>query len=518
MKTIKLKISEDITLIDTIHRTVEKNEHTWSEDGNTLTGTLDGGKITSKCPSSQNEGEIIIEMDAKAEKHITQLKLFLNQRITGTEVGKTVFKGITYSYIKDGSVMRLNNNLQILKELDKLFSQFFKKVMINRYPTKLNNNSLYEELTLVMSPYRDGLRSVDFDSSFLENYRRETGYKEPHFSSVRLDKIGNEPVKDIKLGAYKIGEYYVNRNLLIIYLNPLYNLDLSKCLELKDNKYVNTILNDLMKSFADVKPVKQDCERFKLKMMVSTFNRATRTKIKELKDNISYMENEIHNKEQYVTSCYSNRINYIKELGALDVVEDDAIESFLTEIEKVKKQKIVTTVTTDNGTLNITFKATTVKSRLDRNVEGKENGPFVECFVGEITAHIHGDGVIRVTCNHPTTGGNPHPHGNTSLKPCLGSGDGVNLLHKLIGEKQFSESVYVFWMWIKRWRNVDCYVHVAQYMDDRLKQGLPVFDQKGDRITLNDPKLIKEGILNELVRTDKYEANLEKYKDFKPQK
>jgi hypothetical protein len=90
-------------------------------------------------------------------------------------------------------------------------------------------------------------------------------------------------------------------------------------------------------------------------------------------------------------------------------------------------------------------------------------------------------------------------------------------MHSLIGQCKFSDFVYVFWMWIRRFRPQDCYVKPYMMYDDRLSKGLPVFDQVGNRVKLNDPDLIKKGIQRELKEDKDYKETFESFKDFKTQ-
>jgi len=224
---------------------------------------------------------------------------------------------------------------------------------------------------------------------------------------------------------------------------------------------------------------------------------------------------EIERSEKLLTTLYTKKIDRQHEIDAIGIVDGDSIDAFIKEIGLAKKQQIVTDVTLTHGKVNITFIPTTVKTNLGRNIEGDSHkGPIVEMLVGPITCHISGDGNINVTSPH-TCGGNAHPHANTSGKPCLGSGDGPSMMHKMIGERKFSAFAYYFWMWIKKHRGEDCYVKPHDWYDYCLKNGLPVFDKNGKRIKINDETKLKNKEQIKLVKTKDYETNMVKYAKFK---
>jgi len=254
---------------------------------------------------------------------------------------------------------------------------------------------------------------------------------------------------------------------------------------------------------------------FATKLIISSFNKSAKSRTTLLKSELKNYAADIISMEQSLTNLYTKRIGSQSELDSIGIVEEDAIKLFVKEIETCKKQQIITDVTLDNGKVNITFIPTTVKTNLGRNIEGDaKKGPIVEMFVGPITCHISGNGIITVTSPH-TCGMNAHPHANTSGNPCLGGGDGPSMMHKMIAQRKFSAFVYYFWMWIKKHRGEDCYVKPHDWYDYCLKNGLPVFDQNGKRIKINDETKIKKKEQQKLVKTKNYETNMVKYAKFK---
>jgi hypothetical protein len=518
---IKLKVPDEIKLIDLIHKEIEKNPHTWNDDGNILTGTLDGGKIVSNCPESQTSGEVILEVDAKSKKRVLFLKNVNDQKITNGDLKKTVFHKLTTAHLNNG-YFELNDNLILLKELDSIFSPIFKNVCIESMPITLTSGSTFKELTLYFSPrFQNSYDHISISGTNLTNkYKDMDGYNSnTYISSKELKTIENENIIDIKNGNYKIGKYYSERNLITLNINPFNNMVvLSELYNLKDNVFLDTLLKDIMSAIKKLKPKTVDNKIFGIKIMATEFNKNNKKLIDNLTTKSIELEDEITHHQEQLTTKYEEKVSTHQQLISLTNMNNNNVDEFIKQIELVKKQPIITDVNIDNGTLNITFKPTTIKAKLDRNIEGVNDGEFVECFIGSLTVHLSGDGKMKTTCDYPTLTGNAHPHSNTENRPCLGNSEGVSLMHRLIGEKKFSEFIYVFWMWIKRWRPEDCYVKVHKYVDDRLQQGLPVFDKSGKRIELNDPLLIKNKTLVQLDKHTNYDKNIKLFKNYKSQK
>lgn len=519
MKTITLELPKDIKIVDILVPTITSTKHSWNTDGQQLTGTLNKGKIILTFPKDDEVGTININISPIAEKEFKKLIIQLNQTITRADINKTVFKGFSMSNLKNGTQIHLNENLMLLKDISKVFSSIqIKDVMIYDTPQPLTHNSVFDKLTLVLNPNTSTIKSTESSDGFLEKYKDMKDYVTPHYQGAMINVIKDEPVTPLLMRKEQIGAYYPQRNLILVYFNPFKNLNLDRFYKLQKHEYLFNILTDLKQTIMTLNPKTITCQTFKLKVMVVGFYEKNKGQINAAKEQIEKLNKQIPQQETTLTKLYTDRTDYKQTISMLDVVEEDQLKNFITEVKKVSNQKIVTSVTTDGGTLNITYKPTTIKAHLDRNVEGTEDGPLTECFIGQITVHIHGNGKIMVSCDHPTTKGNPHPHATEDGTPCLGSGDGVTLIHKLIGQRKFADFVYVFWMWIKKWRNNDCYVHTSQYIDDRLKQGFPVFNQKGKRLTINDKTLIEGEILIPLEKHKNHDKNFKKYKGYVSQK
>ena len=522
MVTKKLIKNETQGIIDILVRSAEHTHKSkWNSSNNILDIELkEGGKLTIKFPSTP-EGDFNIEGDKKGIDWVNKKEKKESQNITQADVNKSVFKKINLPAIKNGSFMHLDKNIDVFKEFDKYFSSLgFKKVGYHTQPLENINKAVFDTPTLIFAPYNISGASNELDSSYMKKYEKLKGYSTPKGNYEKITPITDEKTEDILLDKHKIGRHYPQRNVTLIWFNPFGNI-----LHLKDvdsyteNEFLKVFLEDLKKVFLAMKIKKANNEKFKLRIMVDTFNAGSKTRISTLKSRITELDKHITDYEDKLCRNYTERESSKSQLNTLATVENNAVNDFIKEVEKIKKQKIIRNVTLENGCINITFKPTTVKAKLGRNVEGDESkGPMVEMFVGQITCHLHGDNTITVTSDHPAKN-NQHPHaGDGNSKPCLGTGDGPNLMFKLIGERKFSDFIYVFWMWIRRYRAEDCYVAPHIYYDDRLTHGLPVFDKLGKRITINDPDKIKSGEQLKLKKASDYDENMKKYADFISQK
>ena len=513
-KIIKDITNDQVSVIDSLAGQLERSQGKWNSTGNELEGKLNDG-ITLKIifPSSQ-DGDFKIETDKKGIEYVDLIIKKESQDIKQVDVNKSVFK-ISLDNIKNGGFLKLKKNIDVFKELDKYFKNL--KIKEVGYYDKLISRPeevVCDEVTLIFNQYDPNGKKPEFNTELLNKYSGLDGYTSPNADGYEINTIAGEKSEDIKLHDIKIGVYYKQRNLILININPFYNVNLMDVMSYKDNKYLTTILDDLKNAITALKIKKDNSEQFKLRILVDAFNKKAKGRVKQMEQSLKDAQQNIESYQQSLTNAYSEQVSLNSQIKALNVVGKDAVDLFIKQIGKVKEQELVDSVELKNGSINITFIPTTIKERIGRNMEGKAtSGPFFHMFIGKITCHIYGDGKIETTCDH-ICDGNHHPHSHGKA-PCLGSGDGTNMMHKLIAERNFADFIYIFWMWIKRWRPEDCYIKPHIYIDNRMKHGLPVFDQEGKRVELNDPELIKNKTLIKVSKASDYDDNMEKYKGFK---
>lgn len=510
-------VQEILSELDSNHKL------SWDDSESVATGTTNtGGIIVFVGPSEDTDDAIFkFTMNEEGKKLYLTIKKREEEKINELTAKGTVFEKTRLTDIKTGDGMRLGDNLSLLREYDTFFKSVgIQSVLFRKTPSGSKIESYVPEVpTIIFAPQatHETLRRFN-ESQYADAFRTLTGYQCGLVGDCDPKPVHGEPTTTLFFdndSKNPIGTYYPQRNLVLWYANLFYRAEQSKLPNAWGNAFLAQMRTVLLRELSKCKIKTNDTSGFAMKLMVQEFSEAGLKKVREIENKQTDLQRKIESYEQNLLQVMTEYIANKDVLSALTVVGDKSIEIFTKEIELLKKNPLVTKVSLSDGKVNITFKPTTIKAPVVREVADDKDGDLYEMYIGAITAHLSGDGSISVSCDYPA-GSNAHPHvsGNS---PCLGQGDGPTLMRRLIAEKKLSEFPYSFWMWIRRWRPNDCYIKPYQYIDDRLKKGLPVFNSKGERVTLNDPTLIKKGILMQITKDSCYEENMAKFKDFKPQ-
>jgi len=494
-KLIKKTFPNDkLGIVDSVVRISEADHKSkWNASGDVLEVKLkDGGLLKVTFPKDTT-GSFVFEMDAKAKIMVDKIVEIEGQKLTESDIEKSIFK-VSHSKLTGGDFMYLGSNLKVFKEIEKEIIS-----------TGIKTVGYYKS---IMPNFKD----------VIHKYETLDGYKEPSFTGEEIETLPKEKSIDIKIGEFVIGKYYKERNLILMWMNPFKNCDLRKVTTYKENKFIGAIFTDFINALKTANIKKTDVSKFKMVSLVESFNKTAKKTLKSLQNRKKDLSKLIVNYEQALINYYGESKSVNAQVSALTVVGDDAIKDFIKEIEKAKKQPIVDNIELKDGHVNITFKPTTIKVEMDRSVDGSTKFGIKEMYLGKITAVLSGDGSLIVKSDARCIANYPHPHAQEGGQPCLGSGDGANGIKTSIGAREFSKFVYLFWMWIKRWRPEDCYVAPRVFYDDRLQQGYPVFNHVGKRIVINDPVLIKSGEQNKLKEHTNHAVNMKKFAKFVSQK
>jgi len=512
MKTIKINI-EDNDVIDGIVTFIQsKYKYAWS--GDTIINFNKSkklGKVT--FPKIEEEkGEVVIIYDDSFNKELSIKMDKLKEDITTEDIKASVF--INFQSVKT-DYMKLNKNKECFGELNNFFKRYkigkvgFCKDITNNY-----QEYCAKELSLVFYPYNSSGNSLNFDNNVLNPYKELTNTGNiPHGGEV-INKMSDEKEDIVKLNGLEIGRYYRDRNLILIWVNPFYNSELKNKPSYTDDKFLNKFLPDLMKAITALKPTKEKIDDFTIRLIVDSFKKEQKKLSVNAKRKLIEVESSIKNYEKELGTYYETRI---VQMGLLDSINIPTKDIILEEIKKLKENKLLEKVELKDGGIIITFKETSIRCLMDRNVDmGDGRFGVVDMYLGRISFKLNGSNNLTVTSDVPSSDSYPHPHANNDGRPCLGDGPGKLQIMKLLGERKLDALAYQLWMWIKTYRSSSAYVKVYNWYDDRLKQGYPVFDAKGKRIELNDPKRIASGEQNKLTKTKNHKDNFEKTKDFKP--
>ena len=517
---IEMEIKTDnLDIVDGLINHFKKEYKTkWTTDTN-FTYKTEVGTYNIKFPILDSEtsetDKIVIETNATIKKELDALIKVLKLDVTDEEITKSVFVGNISNFKNE--YMKLGKNVMVLRELSKFFSRYgIEQVGFSHTITEDPHNYCSDKMTIMFTPYNRNGQSTPFRSDFFNNYKNLGGYHTPNTDGEALNKVDKEEVDIIKVGEYEIGQYYKERNIILIWFNPLSNIDLKMVKSYTEIEWLNTILPEIMMKIVDLKIKKCSVENFSIRLLMDSFKKEQKKSLSKKQSSLRSTQTDLENYQQNIVSLYEKRVNLSNEIEALKTLDKGTFEK---QISLLHKNPLLDKVELKEGAIFMTFKETSIKCKMDRSGGGDENKHGIrEMYLGKVGFKITGGNKISVYSDHPITKGNAHPHSSSSGQPCFGEGEGKNKIFQLLGERKFNDLAPMLWMWIKTYRNKDAYERVHVWYDDRLAQGYPVFDHKGQRITLNDTGLIKTGEQRKQTKSGDYEKNQKATKDFKPQK
>jgi len=506
-------VNEDPKVLADIIKTVEaKYGMDWEDDNTILIGTKKAplGKLIMKINEMTVEGtEIIAFVKSLIDKY-KKIK-----PATQTVIDSSVFENYTgdrFGNIASNSA--LFNYLQ--KELKAVGVE---KVV---YGGEIGNSeAVCAAPTVYFNSYPCSEIGSNSESGFSTRMKTSiaTHYKVDKTKvSINVDIIINplegEKTEDINIGTTLVGKYFRSRNLIQIFYNPFTILRFSS-VEGKPTQPMLDIIDLLKKS----KIIKEDTSKIAEMFFVSSFMRKTREKLAEHKNNISSFENRVR---EYQDNIRQTLERYKESQDTIEFLEKSIAtggKNLFAELDKSKSLSFIKKMEVKSDKIYFTFIPTTLEFPVFRRSSMSKSVGKRTVFVGEIRFEISPSN-FRVFSSVPMKvidhyNGNPHTHGSSSNGPCFGDGDGSRKIHNLLAHNKFTDLAKMLWFWIKTHREEGAYVKMASFYDDRLRQGLPVWDEKGVRIEINDPVRIKTGEQRHLDKTSNYDENIKKYKDVK---
>jgi len=371
------------------------------------------------------------------------------------------------------------------------FNEILKKSGVESVLVNKDLKPFYKKITLA------------FGCSFNERRQEEPKFKPTSAFlkktyAFRLIKTKpNEKVELIENGDELLGEYYKNRNLIILNSTPIYEKYEKKNIEF----------------FGDYKFKKENTQKIALIYLTDKF-------FSGLKSSKINTKDKIKTEERYLEDNIKSIINYNKKirenkvkLHSLEKLLETGEIGFAEEIEKVQKLSFVDSVTPETNGIKITLKESYLQIR---SFERGKNFGARSVYMGKINVtilpdHITITGLKTKKCE-VVSSENCHPHVNTTDKPCFDSGDFCSNIYKLVANVKLSSVIQLLKIWLKECVNQQTHLPGHAFYDDRLRRGFPVFDGK-EKIELNDPKRIKTGEQIKLTKHEDYEKNIKKFKD-----
>jgi len=526
MTEYKLK-KDDMEFVEYLmdHSIESKFKIDWSDnDTKAKITTKEKGVIKISLPefkenTDEIEGEIVIVTSDKGEEYYKSILKMFNDRLNDSDVAKSVF---SYNQCNTlNSSIKVGDNKNVFNEIEKIFKTLgVEKINFKKNYTN-NASVIFDVITLDIIP-TFSVHSETYDGTgdvcaLLAD--KVPGCKNINYSNYILPISEIDDAELIKVDDITVGVYYKKRNYILLRCDPFYGEDFTKILTLKDDKLFLKKLMTILKPIKNLDIKYIDTEEFKTELLLEEFNVDAKKHMATLDSARAKIVNVIKDYNEGLISKYNELEINNSELENIKEFAKNGKEKLKKEIIEAKKLSFINDIELKQGSIWFNFKQTTAKATLNRNVNPDGDGFGIRhIYLGNISISLTGNGKFHVISDAPSEQNNPHPHGSTSGGPCFGEGQGKDTIHKLAGQRNFTDLAMMLWMWIKRIRLGGEYMPFRNYVDDRLKLGYPVFDEKGDRILFNDPAKIKTGELMEQSLTDSEKitqsANLEKFKDY----
>ncbi len=472
------------------------------------------GKIRMNDKEINYEGREAIKLIDRLIKKVKTMK-----SLRPEDVSKTVFKNMfDYKEKFNG----LDGNPLILKLLDKKFKELGIEVVTSIFNLK-RNATINKKITLVFDTGVDGRIKKEVPPGFYTRmndllYNKygdvtdipnkeefKVVYEAPFISPFEGEKI-----IDIKIGNnILIGRYFKERNLIRLYYNPFL---IRKILPLQTE--ISKPLKDLFAVLKSLKPVKTNITTLQKKIFISGFLKRAREKLEEIKQDKKRITRDISSNENNIRLLFDRLNRLEQEKIFISNTINTSGKTIFNEVNKVKKLPFVDEIDLQYDGICIKFKPATITiPNFKRSDMGKKLGKRI-CYLGWIEIVITPDG-FKVK-GETDIDGHPHPHADShGGTPCFGSGDGRNKIYECLSFNKFVDLATLLWFWIKTYRNEGAYVKIWDFYDNRLQHGYPIWDEKGNRIMINDKDRIKTGEQRKLMKADDYNINIKKFKGMK---
>ena len=402
------------------------------------------------------------------------------------------------------------DNIKLFKKANDFFKRLnIKKIYMHQNIT--SRNEILKNLSVFINPDY----SIDSDevrgfstravtrvfADFPHTHKEKEQLTQVIGNGRKISIIGEEEVIPIMLYGFESGYYYKDRNLIILYINPFLLSTITPIsTELPD------VFDELQRELTEIKIKKTDTTGIIRKNFLVNFMGSVKENLTERTSMISRYSDEIQQYDRRKIEIMRNKklaidtVEYLKNLIATG--GDDMIK----DLDKLDKLPFLETYNLTNDSLELVYKPTflTVK---DFTRNSKKFG-LRKVYLGKITINIYPTKIV-VKNSHPfkVEYTNPHTHADSEGRPCFGEGDAADKISQFRVDNKFYELATMLWFWINTHRDNGAYHKIRSLYDDRLAQGLPVLDERGELITINDPDRLKTGEQIELTKQGTWEEN-----------
>ena len=439
-------------------------------------------------------------------------------KITSDIIKKSVFASDSDLFRKMNGVQE---NFTVFTKLDEEFG----KLKINRVFIQKNlsmSKAIEKDLTIYFQPqvneecltyqppsgYYQRISSILF-SKLKTDFTIESELDNAMYKTNWLKGVEGEKVDKIEFNGITVGHYYRNRNIILMYFNPFR----MKKLTTFQMSY-NDIWTEVFNMIKALKPKKEKIDDLKFKIFISSFLKEGERKLVRLTQEKDNKYGEIQSYEKAIRDQFTRLREIEFEKSYLEQALKSNGDTVIKELKKIEKIPFVEKSSISHDGISILFKPATVTSPNFRR-DGKSFGRRT-FYIGSVEVKLRaGEFYIQ---NELSLEGHPHPHAsnNSPSNPCFGDGEGRQKIYELQSKFNFADLTKMLWIWVKTFRNDSAYLHENNMYDSLLKQGYPVWDEKGNRIEFNDPERIKSGEqYKDRTKEENYEDNIKTFKDMK---
>jgi hypothetical protein len=364
-----------------------------------------------------------------------------------------------------------------------MFNSYFKDMGFER----VNNNkefsiyTYYPQLTLMINPalvlqedrnIETGEEFNCFTSDYINSRRSDTTYdlwdnylkgKKGYLGlrSHYIIKRRNEEVKPIKIEFQDkeliLGHYIKERNIVLLYISPFYT-NYSE----ENNEYLELMLKVFQEKMKDIKLEKVDVAEKMKNAFIEKFKETINNKLKEIKGNLKYGEDEINNLQVSLLRAIRNSQLNRKQIEGLVAFSTNTDTTIKKAIEELKQLPFVSNIRLMSGGIYLDV------GRISINHNDEE------VYIGDFYLIISPDGV-KVYCKNPILNlegietSHPHIDGNHN---CYG-GEREQKILEYLSTFDLKRLVYFIYMFLKTYTANDCYNSLPMWSRQDLKRRNP---------------------------------------------
>ena len=511
-----MKITDDIDIIEYYLRSLISEygvkDGDWLDD-NTIeikTGKKKEvlGKVKIEHDKIEVTGDALENFFAKLLKKKEDKE---KKKITEEIAKTTIFKKIlTQTSYFNG----LEQNYGLFKDLDEMFGEIGVKDFTVKEVLK-TDNSCKKELTICADPEIYSDIGENFDDGYttrlkdfiLENFAKKANKMGFTISTVSerrsMYALDTEKVEKIEFKGMLLGKYYRERNIIQLNFNPFL---VKKFTKMSDD--LPEIFYKLHELISELKPETVDAKAFTKKQFIISFIKGSVDSLREQRDRLKKIYKTEEDYIAMMRETVVKRLNTEREIEYIEKNIKLGGEGLMEELTLTEKLPFIEKVELDTSGIIMKYKPTCLKiNELDM-----ENG----YKFGKRTFYL-GSLTFKITPREIKVKGeikgishcHPHSQGGSDYASCCfgdGSSDGRKKLFEMLAMNKFSEVAKMLWFWIKTYISGSAYSHHPTFYGDLLRAGVPIWDEKGERIKSKEQR-------EDWTEYDCYKGNIKKYAD-----